>query len=75
MSRVLITAGEYECPRDDIVAFREDGLREYQDATMVLIREGVHDDPVAEIVAAAMGAGERGATEKSIVDWLHRGFK
>ena len=74
-SRVLITAGEFECQRDDVLAFREDALREYQDATVVVIKEGVQGDPVFDVVAATRGEGEHVPTEKAIVDWLHRGFK
>lgn len=74
VSRLLITAGEYECPRNEIVAFRKNNLEGYREATVVIIEEGVHDDPVVDIAAAATGTGEHVPTEKIIVDWLWEGF-
>ncbi|KAF7970445.1 hypothetical protein HWV62_23931 [Athelia sp. TMB] len=73
--RVLLTAGAFECQRDDVLAFRQDALREHGDAKVVLIAGGVEGDPVFDVVAANRGEGAHVPAEKAIVDWLRGGFE
>lgn len=58
--------------RDDIVAFRaaEGWLGGYEAAAVVVVKERVHGDPVAEVAMGLYGDVARG-----IVDLLGWGFK
>ncbi|KAF7967418.1 hypothetical protein HWV62_34395 [Athelia sp. TMB] len=73
--RVLLTAGAFECQRDDVLAFRQDALREHGDAKVVVIAGGVEGDPVFDVVAANRGEGAHVPAEKAILDWLRMGFE
>ena len=67
--RVLVTAGEYEMPLDQIQASAAAISEEVQDTTVFVLPGGVHED---FIDAFASGEGGRGDDYKLVVSWLSK---
>ena len=69
--RVLVTAGEYEMPIDQIQATAASISEEVRDTTVFVLPGGVHED---FIDAFASGEGGRGDDYKLVVSWLSKIF-
>jgi acetyl esterase/lipase len=66
---VLVTAGEYEMPLDQIQSCATAISEEVQDTTVFVLPGGVHED---FIDAFAAGEGGRGDDYKRVVSWLSK---
>jgi hypothetical protein len=67
--RVLISAGELEFLRDEIVHYGK-RVEEHLKNTMIVVQEnGTHDDPLFDILV-----GEKCLLTPKILDWLEEGF-
>jgi acetyl esterase/lipase len=75
VDRVLVSAGDKEVDRDDVVSFGkvhlEGKMRGYE---FVLQEGGVHDDPYFDFFLGSPGEGEVGGLTHKIVEWLVGGF-
>jgi acetyl esterase/lipase len=67
--RVLVTAGEYEMPLDQIQAFAAAIEEEVRDTTVFVLPGGVHEDFIDAFVS---GEGGRGDDYKQVVSWLSK---
>lgn len=72
VDRVLITAGELEVMRDEIVVFADRFCREHGDVQFVLQKHGVHIDPIFDFFTGETAIGE---VTLLLWDWLATGFK
>ncbi|KIK04525.1 hypothetical protein K443DRAFT_4504 [Laccaria amethystina LaAM-08-1] len=74
-NRVLVSAGDKEVDRDDVVSFGkvhlEGKTRGYE---FVLQEGGIHDDPYFDFFLGSPGEGEVGGLTHKIVEWLVSGF-
>ncbi|KAF9467699.1 Alpha/Beta hydrolase protein [Collybia nuda] len=72
VDRVLITAGDAECLRDEIVIVADRICRDHEGAQLVMHKRGVHDDPYFDFLTREAKVGE---ITPIIWDWLAAGFK
>jgi len=72
VDRVLITAGDAELLRDDIVAFAKDFGKHHSNVQFVLQRGGVHNDPFFDF--NLLSPSKLGELTPIIVDWFAAGF-
>jgi acetyl esterase/lipase len=72
VDRVLITAGEAECLKDEIVVVADQLCRDHDGARFVIQKHGVHDDPYFDFLTMEAKVGE---LTPLIWDWLAAGFK
>jgi len=68
---LLISAGELECLRDDILLFSEKVCKTHPRAQVVLDKNGIHDDPFFNFLA---GEKNLGTLTPKIVDWCLKCF-
>ena len=73
--RVLITAGRYECMRDDIIKFGKQletaSRRGDLDVRLVVDKHGVHDDPIFDFIAGEKRMGE---LTPMVISWCRDTF-
>ena len=68
VKRVLISAGEIECLRDEIIKYHQDRFQEHhKDVTFILQANGIHDDPYWDFATHEKDLGE---LTPQILDWL-----
>ena len=68
VKRVLISAGEVECLRDEIIKYYQDGFKEHhKDVTFILQANGIQDDPYWDFLIYEKSLGE---LTPRILDWL-----
>jgi acetyl esterase/lipase len=68
VKRVLISAGEVECLRDEIIKYHRDRFEEHhKDVTFILQANGIHDDPYWDFATHEKDLGE---LTPQILDWL-----
>ena len=71
VKRVLISAGELESLRDEIVVYGK-YVKEYlKDTTIIVQENGVHNDPLLNFL---VGEEDLGNLTPKILDWLNEGF-
>ena len=70
--RILSTARGVECLRDPILAFGETLQKHVKDTTVVLERNGVHEDVLRDF---GVGQGEESEAYKLDIEWLSETFK
>ena len=70
--RILSTAGGVECLRDPILAFGETLRKHVKDTTVVLEKNGVHEDVLRDF---GVGQGEKSEAYKLDIEWLSDTFK
>ena len=70
--RILSTAGSAECLRDPILAFGETLKKHVEDTTVVLEKNGVHEDVLRDF---GVGQGEKSDAYKLDIEWLSDTFK
>ena len=65
--RVLISAGEVEVLRDEIIRYQDTFQKHHKDVTFILHANGIHDDPYWDF-----GTGEKdlGELTPRILDWF-----
>jgi len=69
--RMLISAGDLEFLRDEIVVYGK-RVEEYLNDTTIIVQEnGVHDDPLLDLL---VGEKDLGTLTPKILDWLDEGF-
>lgn len=71
-NRLLVTAGDAERFRDDIVEFAKTLKANHNDVTFVLQKHGVHIDPYFDFL---VWEKQLGYVTPFIVEWLAEGFK
>lgn len=71
--RVLISVGEYECLKDDVVNFANTFSLEHKRTDVVVQTGGVHDDPLFDF-SANLAESQLGKLTPIIVSWLVDGF-
>lgn len=71
VSRILITAGDSECLRDDIVAFNKSLQKLHPNVKFDLQDGGVHADPVFDIAAKSK---KLSPVTEMVIDWLADGI-
>jgi len=71
--RILITAGRYECLRDDIIKFGKhlEKAAGDLDVKLVVDKYGVHDDPIFDFMAGEKKVGE---LTRIIISWCCDAF-
>lgn len=76
VDRLLVSAGDKEVDRDDIVSFGKIHLegKKTRGYEFVLQEGGVHDDPYFDFFFGTPGEGEVGGLTHTIVEWLVDGF-
>jgi acetyl esterase/lipase len=68
---VLVTVGDNECMRADIVALANESLGKYHDNVKLIIQEnGVHVEPIFGFT----GKNGKGEITAAIVQWFKEGF-
>ena len=67
VKRVLISAGEAECLRDEIIKYQDRFLRHHRDVIFILQANGIHDDPYWDFGTHEKDLGE---LTPRILDWL-----
>jgi len=67
VKRVLISAGDVECMRDEIVKYQATFKEHHKDVTFILQANGVHDDPFWDFATQEKELGE---LTPRILDWL-----
>lgn len=67
---LLITAGRYECFRDDIIEFAQKVENEV-DVQLIVDKCGVHDDPLFDFIGRESKLGDVTA---QIISWCHNMF-
>ena len=70
--RILCTAGGFECLCDPILAFGETLKKHVKDTTVVLEKNGVHEDILRDF---AVGEGDKSNAYKLDIEWLSDTFK
>ena len=70
--RILSTAGGFECLCDPILAFGETLKKHVKDTTVVLEKNGVHEDILRDF---AVGEGDKSNAYKLDIEWLSDTFK
>lgn len=73
VERLLVTAGSYECIRDDIVSFTEQNLSKFEDVTMIVQPGGIHNEPLYGLTRKDDDAEEE--ITGTVVEWLRHGFE
>ena len=71
MRRVLISAGELEFLRDEIVHYGKRVEEYLKDTTIIIQENGIHDDPLLDLL---VGEKSLGSLTPKILDWLEEGF-
>jgi len=71
VDRVLITAGDAECLRDDIVVFAKQFCKYHEKAQFVLQQHGIHNDPYFDFFTKESKLGE---LTPLILAWAAAGF-
>ncbi|KIM41786.1 hypothetical protein M413DRAFT_445012 [Hebeloma cylindrosporum] len=69
--RVLISAGDLEFLRDEIVHYGKHVGEYLKDITIVVQENGIHDDPLLDLL---VGEKDLGSLTPKILDWLEEGF-
>lgn len=72
VDRVLITAGEMEVMRDEIVVFADQFCQDHDETQFIMQKHGVHIDPYFDFFTGEATVGEM---TLAIWDWLVAGFK
>ncbi|KAF5376725.1 hypothetical protein D9615_007807 [Tricholomella constricta] len=70
VERVLVTAGDAECLRDEIVSFAENICKHHDGARFVLQKYGVHNDPFSDFLTREKKKGE---LTPLILEWFAEG--
>jgi len=71
VKRMLITAGDMELLRDDIVDYGKHVQKYLEDTTIIVQENGVHADPFLDFL---VGEKKLGSLTPKIMDWLEEGF-
>jgi hypothetical protein len=71
VKRMLISAGELEILRDDIVDYGKHVGEYLKDTTIIVQENGIHDDPFLDFL---VGEKKLGSLTPKILDWLEEGF-
>jgi len=71
VQRVLISAGDLEYLRDEIVVYGKHVEEHHRDTTIIVQENGVHNDPLLDFL---VGEEDLGNLTPKIVDWLDEGF-
>lgn len=74
VDKVLISVGEKECLRDDVVDFGSKFAEVHGDVSLVVQRGGVHDDPYFDF-AAGLKESQYGELTPVIITWLMHVFR
>ncbi|KAG6896778.1 hypothetical protein C0992_006128 [Termitomyces sp. T32_za158] len=69
VSRILVTAGEVECLRDDIIQVSYKLSQNHSNVKLIVQENGVHNDPFYDFFAGEKNLGD--LTPK-ILDWLRQ---
>ena len=69
--RLLISAGDLEFLRDEIVHYGKRVEEYLKDTTIIVQENGIHDDPLLDLLA---GEKNLGSLTPKILDWLEEGF-
>ena len=72
IERFLVTAGEYEISRDDILAFANKHLSSCKDVTVILQEQGVHVEPLYNFTEDTRD--QDGEITSSILKWFKTGY-
>lgn len=67
VQRIMITAGEKECLRDDIILFGDTLKKFHQDVTLILEKDAVHAN---SIFAFAATSPVFSSTSRQILEWM-----
>lgn len=67
---VLITAGRYECFREDIIDFAQK-VESKVDVQLIVDKCGVHDDPLFDFIGRESKLGD---VTDQIISWCHKMF-
>ena len=71
VKRMLITAGDMELLRDDIVDYGKHVQKYLEDTTIIVQENGIHADPFLDFL---VGEKKLGSLTPKIMDWLEEGF-
>ena len=71
LRRVLISAGELEFLRDEIVHYGKRVKEHFKDTTIIVQENGIHNDPLFGVL---VGEKSLGSLTPKILDWLEEGF-
>ena len=71
LRRVLISAGELEFLRDEIVHYGKRVKEHLKDTTIIVQENGIHNDPLFGVL---VGEKSLGSLTPKILDWLEEGF-
>ncbi|KIY67824.1 alpha/beta-hydrolase [Cylindrobasidium torrendii FP15055 ss-10] len=69
--RVLLSAGEHECPTDAIEILWDKHLQKHPNSKFVVVKDGVHVDFVLDFVVKPFQVGEQ---TREVFDWVSDGF-
>jgi hypothetical protein len=69
--RLLISAGDLEFLRDEIVHYGKRVEEHLKDTTIIVQENGIHDDPLLDLL---VGEKDLGSLTPKILDWLEEGF-
>lgn len=69
VDRMLVTAAQYECQRDDIAGFCRTHMSKLQDLMFILVEGGIHGDPIL-----TTEEDEGREVTQTIVKWLKASF-
>jgi len=67
VKRILVSAGDVECLRDDIIKYQDTLKEHHKDVTFILQANGIHDDPYWDFGTNEKDLGE---LTPQILDWL-----
>ncbi|TFK33638.1 Alpha/Beta hydrolase protein [Crucibulum laeve] len=75
VDRILVSVGNNECLRDDVVSLTKDKLSKFHDKTTLFVQNGgVHNDVYFNF-EAGLKEEQLGELTQTIVEWLAEGFK
>ena len=69
--RMLISAGDLELLRDEIVHYGKRVEEHLNDTTIIVQENGIHDDPFFDLL---VGVESLGSLTPTILNWLEEGF-
>ena len=69
--RMLISAGDLELLRDEIVHYGKRVEEHLNDTTIIVQENGIHDDPFFDLL---VGVESSGSLTPTILNWLEEGF-
>ncbi|KIM41817.1 hypothetical protein M413DRAFT_445032 [Hebeloma cylindrosporum] len=71
IKRILITAGEMEVLRDEILKYSKAVAKYHPETTTIVHENGIHIDPLFDFL---VGDDARGTLTPKILEWLDEGF-